>query len=910
MKKGPGIFLILLLTASLAVAGYFILGEKSYVAADPWSAVPADAFLILETDDFPELLTSVNDRNGLMSHLSGMSWAKRLMRDAYIVDSITGEREIRELISNRKAVISLHVTRQGRAAALVVLTTDPGLNSRHIVALCKKAGATVSDMKELGGAKSFTLNFGSGSNKGQVFAAAANGLIIISSSSALVENGLNNRSTGSDIRNQQGFTSVAGAAGKNSDNLFLLFRNLPRFLQPFADPDQITAISSVAVAAGGDLTNREEGIYLSGFISTAGAGTGADRLRGSEPAECGVHELLPATTLSYTTRMKRASLGGETSNDISSMTATDIALALSPFTGTEVTTSVISTSGGNEVAVIFRMTDRQAAEAMLKERLGARYKSQGFSDKYYITTLQGGREEGVIYKLPFPGVAAILAGDQSLAGKDSWVFFSRSYMVFSASQSLLSVIKGASDNENTLINDPQFREMEKTLPTKSAFVFYSTGRELHDLAGKFITPEAMADITEEDLGSLNSVSLSLTPSGDMLYASFSVRYNDGEPLPARRENVTHSQSSDTAINRGLNLLWKVKLDAALASKPFLFINHNTGAAELFIQDQNNNIYLLSASGKILWKATIRERIQGDIYMMDYYKNGKNQILFAGKNYLHLIDRNGNYVDKFPIKLRSPATNSLALFDYESNKDYRLAIAGDDNRIYVYDRAGMPVKGWNLFAAGGKVTDPVTFFRVRGKDYLFVSDDRSVYLLDRTGNIRVSPGEPLRKAAGSAVRLTQGSTQVIVFSTPDGTVIHLSLDGRVTRKSFGSFSPGHQSDFFDVDGDGITDYIFVDKGALKAFDYDGTLIFEKQYADGEITGPLSFQFSSSDLKTGVIDNGKKLFYLLGSSGETIAGFPVRSGQEVTIGKLSGRSTWNLLLNENDNYLYNYEFVNNK
>jgi hypothetical protein len=129
-------------------------------------------------------------------------------------------------------------------------------------------------------------------------------------------------------------------------------------------------------------------------------------------------------------------------------------------------------------------------------------------------------------------------------------------------------------------------------------------------------------------------------------------------------------------------------------------------------------------------------------MIDYYRNGKLQLLFTGRDYIHLIDRNGNYVDKFPVKMRSPASNTLAVFDYENNKDYRLFIAGEDRKIYAYDRSGTPVRGWNLFTVRGKVTDPVAFFRVRGKDYLFVSDDQAVYVLDRTGNIRVAHQEPL------------------------------------------------------------------------------------------------------------------------------------------------------------------------
>ena len=40
-----------------------------------------------------------------------------------------------------------------------------------------------------------------------------------------------------------------------------------------------------------------------------------------------------------------------------------------------------------------------------------------------------------------------------------------------------------------------------------------------------------------------------------------------------------------------------------------------------------------------------------------------------------------------MQLRSPATNGLALFDYEQNRDYRLLVATEDQKIYAYDKEG-------------------------------------------------------------------------------------------------------------------------------------------------------------------------------------------------------------------------------
>jgi hypothetical protein len=67
-----------------------------------------------ETNDFPELLTRVTDPAGILSGLSGLKWAASLVQSASSIDSVTGGREVRELISNRRMIISFHVAGQGR----------------------------------------------------------------------------------------------------------------------------------------------------------------------------------------------------------------------------------------------------------------------------------------------------------------------------------------------------------------------------------------------------------------------------------------------------------------------------------------------------------------------------------------------------------------------------------------------------------------------------------------------------------------------------------------------------------------------------------------------------------------------------------------------------------------------------
>jgi hypothetical protein len=901
VRRKTAIVLVGILVVALAVAAYYIRKDKQVVVVDPWVAVPSDAFLIIETPDFPEILTRVTDPAGLFARLSGMKWVASVIDDAATIDSLTGSREVREMISNKKVLLSFHTTSQNHASLLAIMNIGASFTPRRLNQLLRQSGAAVTETKELGGARVFNVSYGGGSKTTSVTLALTSGILIVSLSGTLVENALNNKSTGSDIRYQQGFTQVVNASGKESDNLYILFRNLSGFIRSFVTEEKITPVTSVAIAGGGDLTFKEDGVFISGFLSTAGAGQGADKISEVIPAACGVHELLPQGTLSYKTLMKRAELTGETASDPSSINATDLALAVSPYTGTEVTEALVMTDNKPEKVLLFRMTDRQTAETVIRERLSAKYRSMGLSDSHFLVTAGDAKSEVVMYKMPFTGVASVLSGKSSVAEDDGWVLFAGSYMVFSSSPDALALIRSESDKDNTLINDPEFREMEKTLPTKSSFLFYSSGQALKSVFGWFLTPKASGTLQGKSFSDIEGVGLSLTPSNGMIYTSLSIRYSDNnQQLPQ-----VPVRSTDEGTGYGLNAAWKVKLDAEPAVKTFFFTNHNTGATEIFIQDQKNNIYLISASGKILWKASIRERITGDIYMIDYYKNGKNQLLFSGRDYLHLIDRNGNYVDKFPVKMRSPASNTLAVFDYESNKEYRLFIAGEDRKIYVYDRSGAPVRGWNLFTTRGKVTEPVRFFRVRGKDYLFVSDDQSVYVLDRTGNIRVNPQEPLRKAAGSSVRVTEGEGQKLLFTSPDGTLIRLSFDGTVNKQTISTFSDEHRADFADIDGDNRTDYVFIDHGMLRIYDSSGSEMCSTSFDSDSLTGPFIFSFNSSDRRIAVYETDSKLLYLTGRSCDPAPGFPIKAGPYFNIGRIANKSTWNLITNENDGYLYNYE-----
>ena len=114
---------------------------------------------------------------------------------------------------------------------------------------------------------------------------------------------------------------------------------------------------------------------------------------------------------------------------------------------------------------------------------------------------------------------------------------------------------------------------------------------------------------------------------------------------------------------------------------------------ILVQDKSKNLIALNTLGEKVWSKKISGKIIGKISYIDFYKNNKFQALFNTNNKLYLIDRNGEFVDGFPLKL--PATTSIqhSLIDYDKNKKYRIMISGNDNIIYNLDKKGRNVTGW-------------------------------------------------------------------------------------------------------------------------------------------------------------------------------------------------------------------------
>jgi hypothetical protein len=884
--KRVAIISVIILLAALSILGYYIQQGRKKLLTDPFKAISPSACIVIETIDLQSFMNSLTTENGLFGEVARIKEFEGFNIKLHFLADQLNKPGYKELIEGGTALISFYPSGDGVLDVQLSLTVSADLRYRHIKEILRSSG--IKDIIETrSGSNSFiSVPFEVTDQKDTLFISLASGLMVCNTSKTGAEAAINQIAGGDDVRVNQGFVRVHMASGKKEDKIFIVFSNLARIFRKYlssAKQDLAGQIAELAGTAAGDIYINENGLVLSGYTESTDSSEYLYKYKVISPTEFHTYKILPSATVLFETLCLSGENQEAISGDPVSEKAKQLAVRLKEYTGDEITRSLTDLKDqplSENYLIVFELSNRERAEKVFLEELGP--------DPEVVYFEPDDQVKIPVYKAPFNGITRMLKPGFKPGFNETYFTFYDNYLI--AGNSYATVSRLLYDNllNKTLANDLTYRDFESTLPSRAGYFFYCVPSRIISYVSEFLNDDIIKalNLNKGSLRKIQSAGYQLASSNGMIYNSLSIRFKE----EAREESTTE---------------WETLLDTVAAIKPFFFTNHTTGAKEIFIQDFKNNTYLINAAGRVMWKVPLNEKIAGNIYMIDYFRNGKYQLLFSGKNYLHLLDRNGNYVERYPVKLRSAASNSLAIFDYDNNLNYRLFIAGDDKMVYSYDKTGSVVKGWKPYRTSGLVKSEIAYYEVSGKDYIVASDENSIYFLDRTGNKRLDLKEAVSRAKGSAMRLTPGSDPSVVCSSPDGTVQHIYFDGTVKKFRLREFSADHSFDIFDVNGDGFIEYIFIDKGILYVYNHKRTELFSRDFGSSNLGGPINFIFAGADRKIGVFDVNKKLIYLINREGKTIEGFPLRGASMFSIGKLSEKSGWHLIVGGTDRFLYNYK-----
>lgn len=291
-------------------------------------------------------------------------------------------------------------------------------------------------------------------------------------------------------------------------------------------------------------------------------------------------------------------------------------------------------------------------------------------------------------------------------------------------------------------------------------------------------------------------------------------------------NTNQANEQEGAIQK----LWSFNLQHTVSKSPQVMKNHQTGTSEIILQDEANNLILLSATGKHKWSKPINEKIIGEVKQIDVYKNGKYQMLFNTVDKIHLIDINGNEVVGFPIKLPAAATNEVAVFDYANDGNYRFLICTMDKKLLNYNKEGKQVEGWVVNTTDQIVLNKVQRFVVSGLDYIAVHDlGGKVYLLNRKGEPREVVSGLMNAPEKENIYLQLGTTLAstkYLFKDSLDRITEFPLSGE--PKSFVLDSNLHHFNHtvVDLENDKLPDFITSFANKLSIFGPDKQIFFSE------------------------------------------------------------------------------------
>lgn len=321
------------------------------------------------------------------------------------------------------------------------------------------------------------------------------------------------------------------------------------------------------------------------------------------------------------------------------------------------------------------------------------------------------------------------------------------------------------------------------------------------------------------------------------------------------------------------------LPGALYPAIYLARNHATRQYDIVVQDSTGVLHYLTTEGKVQWSVPLQGRVAPTVGQVDYFNNGKLQMAFVTPHYLHIIDRLGNYVNPFPVRIPVDRPAFFEIVDYDNSKRYRFLITDEDGRIWMFDKQGVNLEGWTPRETGGSIFAPARHYRIRGKDYIIaVRQDGQIHLFNRRGELQ--KGFPLLTDTRPAGDLyfepgNQLSTSIFTLISRDGTKLAFSPEGKiVTREALIKTSVTDR--FWLVAEKSGKGYAVARQGSLRltVWDDHNTEIVANDYLGNHPADVSCYHFGAGQVYYTVTDKHQELIYIYDARGNMVTETPVQ------------------------------------
>ncbi len=863
MKKTP--LLITAFCLAFITIGYFVYTAlQSEKPRQAWDLVPKDAILVYE-GDFNQITNQERD-----SSLNSIS---------YLIekDSIPGSYLFRKELFGKSNLISLHLTQREGFDFVIYFSLSKDMKDKFAKFLLakKEVNSRVfegSEIIELAIAKPKVISV--------VFIGE---VLVISSTSFLVEDVIR-KSLSEDEGFRESNPLLYSLARIESDNgnLYIDLKQLSNFQNLFLSQKSTSTVAHyLGSAMLIDIKAKDRSILMNGFAldSISAKPSVLSMFNGQRPVLFDLKSVLPLqaglvayygisdfpkwakSRIAFCKFHKKSILDslhqlekryGITQEKLGKAIGDEIA----QFTLSDVDKSLFA----------IKIADKSLLISML-ENLNSRFiKEVSYQETYSGYQISKSKLPQLVHTLFWPLTEQTNFNFYAICGK---------YLIFSTELDELKSFLDDVESEATWTKSTDWNKfLESTAQETNVSFFFSNT----------FFPLLKNNLTKSWSSYSDSSNFHAVSKGAIQFSRLDENYYFNGTL-----TFLPDEKSEKIPRRNADLI--LSLEHPIKSKIYQVKNHSNGVSEILVQDSEDNLMLVSNELKVLWKKKIGDGIKGEITQIDYYKNRKLQYFFVTDNYLHLVDRLGNYVKGFPKKVDTGVTAFSLVIDYDNSKNYRFVIGNTLGKLFMYNKEGEGLPGWQPNERGKKLIRSLQHFKILGKDYLIsVDENGGVYSFTRKGEVRNNfPVEVGLTSYNGLLYKAKANDEYFYSLSTEGKLIKFDVSGKIIE-----ITPLVKSSVdskFAISSDLVKNSSVisrVDKEKIAVLDFGGTTFFEIPNPSSEKTLLTYFDLTPKLKLYCFWDSQQEFAYVYDQSGKLISGRPFESSvSPVVIQDQSGK-----------------------
>ena len=912
---------ILVIAAVLLGIKYFTAGSDQPIIQTfstkqnpAYKAIPQKCPLIIEVKNTEGFYNELKSNQPIIAELKGISEIDGLIsKIGRIYDFVGDHSGIGNLLKGKSVIISINLTGKNQLTNLYLVQmndeNESNAATENVTADLKSKYSITRKKYEN------TTVFNASSAEHSFFYACANDVFMVSEDFILIEQAI--RQTNSqNLLNNYEFTELYKTIEENAfANIFINHLTIHQLLANFVSPEIRKTIGQLEAYSNWSQLNmvlKPSELEMTGFSFTKDSSDHYLNIFSDQAAQkMTIEKAIPANatyfvalnlknTTNYLDQHESyiKANGNYYPREMSLMefqkkTKTDAIRLFKEIGGTQfagVYTTINKSNPEQNRFFVAEIID----EADAKEKIGKAVSEFNNTTKedagqLYTKYSIDKKNSFDIYRLPICNMAESLFGRAFSGINGNYFALYRKYLIWGDNLPGMKSYLQSLASEKTLANDSIYKVYAKNTQPKANFYLYAKIPKVFRLKDGLLKSDLSAKLTtnEEVFRKFSTFSWQFSVSGNMIENKINLKY-------------------DPNVKEEPEAIWQLKLDAPLAQKPTFVMNHKDLAnREMIVTDKLNNIYLINKDGVILWKLNLPEPIISDIHLIDIYQTKRFQYLFNTKSQLYVVDRTGSKVGKYPVYLKSMASNGVSVSEFGKNREYRFFVAGEDKKVYVYDRDGKLIPKWNFEGSESIVTKPISHYFIDGKTQIVFSDQKNTYFLDWQGKDREIRPPPFDRSSNQMTFIKDGNPKLI--STDQTGKIHIQdFTGQTEIKEVGKFGASHRFAAEDIDGNGSVEYLFAEGKKLTVFAADGKKLFERSFTDAISETPFVCTYGSGIFKIGIVTGGENKIYLLNSNGSVTQGFPQSGNTAFVLGKFNDSSSYfNLLVGNEDGSVVNYK-----